>query len=331
MGAGPSAKWSSSRSSFGSADPNYAGKKSSDGSSKCMYLYAEGETMASSRSAFSLVALALCLSCGNADAQTAGIPSTSVERQVLSLNLTNNGQHLEATVGQQIEISLAAMAACDPRVSSAAIRLESVALPWPVNPGLATHIYIFDAAAEGEAEVKVPITDCPNPDLPDGLTFAVTIRVGRTNGGRSTPYATRTSDQANTAPWKDGWTNLEGNFLRQTFTPSLPRLTAVEVELVVGNHGPDSAEITMNLENAEGKLLALVSKTVPADDCEHVLFVFPNGGLQVSPGQVYAIKVSGGRGVFGWKYVVGGYPNGVASFNDKPLVRDTRSTFLFRT
>jgi hypothetical protein len=288
--------------------------------------------MANSRLAFFLVALAfLWISCGKADAQKADISSTNVKQQVLSLNLSNNGQHLAATVGQQIEISLGAMAACDPQVSSAAIRLESVALPWPPTPGITAHIYVFEAAAEGEAEVKVPITDCSDPDLPDGLTFAVTICVRRGSGGRSTPYASRTPDQANTAPWKDGWTNLEGNFLRQTFTPSLPRLTAVEVELVVGNPGPASAEVTMNLENAEGKLLALVSKTVPVDDCRNVLFVFPNGGLQVSPGQVYSIKVSGGRGVFGWKYVVGGYPNGAASFNDKPLVRDTRSTFLFRT
>jgi hypothetical protein len=70
---------------------------------------------------------------------------------------------------------------------------------------------------------------------------------------------------------------------------------------------------------------------VPVDASRHVLFVFPTGGLRVSPGQLYSIELSGGAGLFGWKYVVGGYANGAASFNGKPLLRDARSTFLFRT
>jgi len=288
--------------------------------------------MANSRSAFSLVALAfLWTSCANAGAQKAGISSTSAKQQILSLNFTNNGQHVAATVGQQIEIRLGAMAPYDPQVSSSAIRLESVALDWPPNPGLATHVYIFEAAAEGEGAVKVPITDCSNPDLPGGLTFAVTIRVGRADAGRSTHYASRTPDQANTAQWENAWTNLEFNVLRQSFMPSRPRLTAVEVELVVANPGPASSEVTMTLLNAGGDPLAVVAKTVPVDACRHVLFVFPNGGLRVSPGQLYSIELSGGAGLFGWKYVMGGYTNGAASFNGKPLLRDARSTFLFRT
>lgn len=38
-------------------------------------------------------------------------------------------------------------------------------------------------------------------------------------------------------------------------------------------------------------MAALVSRTVAATDCGHVLFVFPNGGLQVSPRQVYSIRL----------------------------------------
>jgi len=45
-----------------------------------------------------------------------------------------------------------------------------------------------------------------------------------------------TLDQANIAAWTNAWTNLV-NDVRQTFTPSLPKLVAVEVELVVGNPG----------------------------------------------------------------------------------------------
>src|SRR5262249_14272414 len=128
--------------------------------------------------------------------------------------------------------------------------------------------------------------------------------------------------------WKNGSTNLL-NEVRQTFRPSLPRLTGVEVELVVANPGPPDDELTMTIEDAEGETLALLSKTVPVADCD-VLFVFPNGGLEVTPEQVYSIRLSGGT-LFGWKYVVGGYKKGAAWFNGKPLLPGARSTFLFRT
>ena len=260
--------------------------------------------------------------------------STSTSQQVLFLNFTNNGQQLPATVGQQIEITLGTVGPPQygaPQVSSTAIQLEGVALAGPANPGGPIFVNIFEAAAEGEAQVKIPLIHSEDPEGAKRLTFTVMIHVRSAGGESSTPYASRTLDQVNTAPWKDGWTNLLGNILRQAFTPSHPRLTAVEVELVVGNPGPASSEVTMTLLNAKGEPLAVVSKTVLVDDCRHVLFILPSGGLPVSPGQVYSIQLSDGRGVFGWKYVEGGYGNGDASFNGKPLLRGTRSTFLFRT
>jgi hypothetical protein len=101
----------------------------------------------------------------------------------------------------------------------------------------------------------------------------------------------------------------------------------VEVELIVGNAGPSDGEITMYLRDAGGGVLAVVSRIVTVTDCSHVRFVFPNGGLAVSPGQVYSIGLGGGS-LFGWKFVAGGYSNGAASFNGKPLSPDARSTFL---
>ena len=289
--------------------------------------------MTNSRSAFSWVALAfLWTCCGNANAQTVRISSTGIKQQVLSLNFTNNGQHLAATVGRQIEITLGTVGPKQygkPEVSSPAIRLESVALDWPPIPSGPTFIYIFEAAAEGEAQVKIPIINAENPDLTKQLTFTVMIRVGPTAGNQRGLQASLTPDQANTEPWKNAWMNV--NNVRQSFKPSLPRLTGVEVELVVANPGPTSGEVTMTLTNAEGEGLAVVSKTVPVADCSRVLFFLPKGGARVSPGQVYSIGLSGDAGVFGWKYVLGGYANGAASWNGKPLSRDTRSTFLFRT
>jgi hypothetical protein len=154
----------------------------------------------------------------------------------------------------------------------------------------------------------------------------VLIRVGPAAGK---PRASSQPDQANTAGWTQAWTNLL-NDVQQTFTPSLPRLTSVEVDLVVANPGPSNEQLTLSLLNAEGEVLAVVSKTVSVEDCDHVRFFFPNGGWLVSPGQVCRIRVKGGS-LFGWKYVVGGYENGAASFNGKPLLADNRSTFLFRT
>jgi hypothetical protein len=61
-----------------------------------------------------------------------------------------------------------------------------------------------------------------------------------------------------------------------------------------------------------------------------VVFAFPNGGLVLSPQQVYYLRLIGGD-LFGWKYTEGGYKNGAASFNGKPLLSHSNGNFLFRT
>ncbi len=184
----------------------------------------------------------------------------------------------------------------------------------PQAPGGPTQIFCFEAAAEGEAEVRIPHTYY--------VTFTMTIQVGSAAGKGSATRASMIPDQANTVAWTKGWTSLL-NDVRQTFTPSRPRLTSVEVELVVANTRPPDGEVTMILLNAEGEPLAVVSKTVPVADCGPVLFVLPNSGLQVSPGQVYSIRLIGGT-LFGWKYVVSGYEKGAARLNGGPVLPDTK-------
>ena len=285
------------------------------------------------RTAVFLVPLALLLTAGeNVQAKQPYPLSTSARQQVLALDFANNGQHVSARVGQQIEISLRTIGPRQygtPEISSPAIRLLNTAQDWPANPGGPGFIYVLEAAAEGEARVIVPAMN-GGPPYTNDITFTVTIRV-RPAGGRAPALQSMMKpDQANTAPWQNAWTNLN-NFVRQTFIPSQRRLTGVEVELVVANPGRDSAEISMMVMNDEGVGLALISKTVSVTDCGHVLFVFPRGGLRVAPGQVYSIALSGGDNLFGWKYVLGGYGRGVAFFNDKPLLKGAHSTFLFRT
>jgi len=136
-------------------------------------------------------------------------------------------------------------------------------------------------------------------------------------------------DQVNTAGWNKAWTNLL-NDAEQSFTPSLPKLLAVEVELVVGNSGAPEDELTLTVLDATDQTLAVVTQDVQSANSDHVIFILSNGGIGVSPGQIYRLKLQGGS-TFGWKYVVGGYESGEATFNGKPLLAEARSTFLFRT
>lgn len=110
----------------------------------------------------------------------------------------------------------------------------------------------------------------------------------------------------------------------------MPRLLAVEVELIVGNFKESQDGLTLSIKNAAEDESVAVTQTVKTPDCEYVLFLFPESGIEVKPGDLHWIRLSGGT-TFGWEYVVGGYATGEATFNSQPLLNKTRSTFLFRT
>lgn len=137
------------------------------------------------------------------------------------------------------------------------------------------------------------------------------------------------TDQANIAGWDKAWTNVV-NDVEQRFTPSRPKLVGVEVELIVGNPDTGEDELTLAILDKSGQPIASVTQTVRESDCEQTLFLMPDGGVDVTPGDSYRIKLSGGT-TFGWKYVVGGYPKGGATFNGKRLLPNAKSSFLFRT
>jgi hypothetical protein len=93
-----------------------------------MALGAQDDTMTTSRLAVFLATICVC-----ATVQKVGVSSTSSNQQLLSLNFTNNGQQVDAAVGQRIEITLGTVGPRqygDPQISSSVIRLDSVAL-WP--------------------------------------------------------------------------------------------------------------------------------------------------------------------------------------------------------
>jgi len=150
-----------------------------------------------------------------------------------------------------------------------------------------------------------------------------------TTAQTASQLASMVSDQVNTAGWDKAWTNLL-NVAEQSFSPSLTKLLGVEVELVVANPGEAEDELTLTIVDADQKELTVVTEKVRASDCDHVIFAMPRGGVELAPRQVYWIRLTGGA-TFGWKYVIGGYDNGEATFNGKPLLAQTRRTFLFRT
>jgi len=170
--------------------------------------------------------------------------------------------------------------------------------------------------------VVLSLALCGTTTAAPGSRFVPTIAAAGTNPSMK-------PDQVNTAGWDKAWTNLV-NDAEQTFTPSLPRLLAVEVELVVANAGPTEDELTLTVLDSTGQTVVVVTETVPTADCDHAMFVIPKDGIDVKPGRTYRLKLTGDN-TFGWKYVVGGYEKGAATFNGRPLLEKTRSTFLFRT
>ncbi|HKV26048.1 MAG TPA: hypothetical protein VJN93_15750 [Candidatus Acidoferrum sp.] len=102
------------------------------------------------------------------------------------------------------------------------------------------------------------------------------------------------------------------------------------MQLLLANPGPDEDQLTLAILDSSGRSVGEITKTVQATGVDRVLFLFPDGGVNVSPGQLYELRLTGGT-TFGWKYVMDGYEHGSASFNGRPLVAGARSTFLFRT
>ena len=145
----------------------------------------------------------------------------------------------------------------------------------------------------------------------------------------ASPGTSMRTDQVNAARWDKAWTNLL-NDVEQSFRPSMPRLLGVEVELIVGNPGPPEDELTLTILDAKGHTLAVVTEPVEPSGCDHTMFIIPKNGIDVTPGETYWLRLKGGT-LFGWKYVVGGYEKGAATFNGNPLLKQARSTFLFRT
>lgn len=240
---------------------------------------------------------------------------------VLSLTRANNGQRVTATVGQTIQVDVQSLGSAEyesPQVSSPNVRYLNSVRAMPPNPGGAIPIFVFEAVSEGETEIRIPRRESTG--------FAVTIEVRPASEKRDSGVRL---DQSHTDDSGAGWTNLVNQAV-QTFTPSLPRLVRVEVQLVEANPGPKEDTVSVTLLSSQGQPMAVAEKVLSSSEVGWVPFVFANGGLDVTPGEVYGIEVQGTTR-FGWKYVAKGYGKGEALFNGEPILKGAHSSFLFKT
>lgn len=128
------------------------------------------------RVAFILVGLSVLIaSCGYSDGQKIDT-SAGIKQRELSLNRTNDRQHVSAEVGQPIVVTLQTIGGGHydtPQISSHAIRFEgeSDVPPAKQNPGGPTQVYRFTATAEGEAQIRIPHTD----SIPT-VTFTIQVK-----------------------------------------------------------------------------------------------------------------------------------------------------------
>ena len=262
----------------------------------------------------------LLLPSGNSQSQTLKALSTPPQ-SMLSLNRRNKGQHLHASVGEIIQIDLQTLTETrygTPQISTPLIRFQNLVSTVLPNPGSPQPLYMLEALSAGTARIEI------HSRIPENAPFSVTIDVlPDTSPNAIAPVL----DQASSSDANAGSTILT-NGLGQTFVPTLPRLTKVEVELAVLNPAKSEDGVNMWLLNSKGEMLASASKSIPASAAGWATFVFPN--LDLVPGETYSIRVHGGSS-FGWKYVTSGYNRGEALWNQKPFGGDGRRAFLFRT
>jgi hypothetical protein len=238
---------------------------------------------------------------------------------VIALTPANSAEHVIATVGQTIQVDPESLAGAGyglPHVSSKGVQYRNSVRAMPPNPGGSLPILVFEAVSVGEAEIRIARGDSPG--------FAVTVEV---KPAIVEEEPTIRLDQSNTDDSGAGWTNLV-NHAVQTFTPPLPKLVRIEVWLVEANPGSAEDVVTLILLSSTGPVV-VAEKILPADHTGWVPFVFSNGGLDVTPGEVYGIEVNGTTR-FGWKYAAKGYGRGEALFNGEPLLKGAHSAFLFK-
>jgi hypothetical protein len=121
---------------------------------------------------------------------------------------------------------------------------------------------------------------------------------------------------------------VPGSDMGQTFTANTPSISVVEIEIMTkGNYASGSDELTMEIREEDGTVLAAVSRAAPWGFDGWLSFELPDGGLEVQPGQELVIWMEDTRAIFGWKYGPDTNPGGVAI---RRGIQRPKSDFHFR-
>jgi hypothetical protein len=127
-------------------------------------------------------------------------------------------------------------------------------------------------------------------------------------------FAMEQIDQSNLPEWAGGWTHVnpsaEGrSVMWQTFTPSRPNLTAVEIDILTISPGRGDDTLTIEIAK-DGDILATADCYVEDGFDGLLRFEFPET-VPLVPEQIYKLMVRDtGTVRFGWKYASNTYERG---------------------
>jgi hypothetical protein len=192
-----------------------------------------------------------------------------------------NGKHTVAYADGRVE-----------RVSAEALEAQlkeaGIAMPPGATPGEQTDTSNEQHSA-GASDPAKPHR-IPGREKPDGANASTHI------------------DQRNLPAWTGGWTAMSW-VQSQTFQPSFPILTGVDLDIRTAN--PTQGDDTITVEVLkEGERIATVSQVVPVG-FEGLLHFDFDPEVLVNAGESYLLRVDGSKDTFGWKYGGDTYAKGI--------------------
>jgi predicted secreted protein len=150
------------------------------------------------------------------------------------------------------------------------------------------------------------------------LAFPAPAQFDGGNGTTDDPYRIATVaeqiDQSNLPEWTGGWTHVgpavDGRAVMwQTFTPTCPNLTAVEIDILTISPGRGDDVLTVEIAQ-DGAVLASAQRAVE-DGFDGLLRFEFTEAVPLVPEQLYELAVRDtGKTRFGWKYGPNTYERG---------------------
>ena len=108
---------------------------------------------------------------------TAGCSSSG--SKIISVDNSNAGQTVTASIGEEIEVTLQTVGPGqygDPTISSEAVKFLNESPTGTPNPGGARQLYRFGAVSSGQVDITIPHTGGP-PDGPAVPAFTISVTV----------------------------------------------------------------------------------------------------------------------------------------------------------